>query len=588
MTTTKQHLDNLETSGLLRLAQTHPELEYLFRHTLVQDAAYESLLRADRKRLHQQIGETLEQLYPDRVDELAPILAHHFVTAGDNRRALKYFTLAGDVEYRVYANAEAAGHYSRALDIARKSEIGSRDLIHLYTSLGRVLELNAQFDEALAMYEDMARLAKERNDPFLELAALMARITLYATFTPFHNPVKAQTLLEQALTLADDLGDQTAKAKLLWNLTNLYSHTNKTTEAIDCGNRALALSRELGLREQTAFILNDLGSQCYFLDAQFKQARTVLHEAIGLWRELGNLPMLANSLASSCAVCVYTGEYDQALAFSEEAFQISYSTGNLWSQSHSRYRLGLVYWERGRPDQAITVMEDSLRLSKLSGFGAPQLLTNIDLAVVYAGLGAVERGLKRIIPALAASQTYFPLQGYVKAAVAQLYLLKGNLAEAEAAFDEGRKDFGLNKYPEIFYIPVRLVEGKLALAQGDCEHVMAVTNALLTDLRQSGAQTYISKALYLQGQALLAMGQPDAAYERLLEARAEAEAIGSKWMLWQILGALANLESNPIEVEFLRQQAREIIEYIANHTPAELRASFLNLPQVGKVLRDES
>jgi predicted ATPase len=57
---TAQHLTHLETTGLLRLAQTHPELEYLFRHALVQDAAYESLLLANRKQLHRQVAETLE------------------------------------------------------------------------------------------------------------------------------------------------------------------------------------------------------------------------------------------------------------------------------------------------------------------------------------------------------------------------------------------------------------------------------------------------------------------------------------------------------------------------------------------------
>ena len=93
-------LNKLESSGLIRLAQTEPELEYLFRHALVQDAAYESLLLADRKRLHRIAGESLEQLYPDRLDELAPILGHHFALAGDAQRALKYFTLAGDVAGR--------------------------------------------------------------------------------------------------------------------------------------------------------------------------------------------------------------------------------------------------------------------------------------------------------------------------------------------------------------------------------------------------------------------------------------------------------------------------------------------------------
>jgi len=52
MTSTKKHLNHLETVGLIKLAQTHPELEFMFRHALVQEAAYNSLLIEDRKKLH--------------------------------------------------------------------------------------------------------------------------------------------------------------------------------------------------------------------------------------------------------------------------------------------------------------------------------------------------------------------------------------------------------------------------------------------------------------------------------------------------------------------------------------------------------
>ena len=72
------HLNTLESTGLVHLAQTLPELEYLFRHALIQDAAYRSLVKADRRALHRAVGEMLERAYPDRIDELAPLLARHF------------------------------------------------------------------------------------------------------------------------------------------------------------------------------------------------------------------------------------------------------------------------------------------------------------------------------------------------------------------------------------------------------------------------------------------------------------------------------------------------------------------------------
>src|SRR5262249_49885931 len=138
-------LAQLESAGLIRLADELPELEYLFRHALVQEVAYESLLKADRRRLHHAVGAALEEIYPDRLEELAPLLAQHFHEAGDSTRALQYFTLAGDGAYRQYANAEAVEHYTHALLIAHHQPVGATLLINLYTRRGRALELQGQY-----------------------------------------------------------------------------------------------------------------------------------------------------------------------------------------------------------------------------------------------------------------------------------------------------------------------------------------------------------------------------------------------------------------------------------------------------------
>ena len=71
MTTARNELNTLEASGLVQVATLEPELEYLFRHALVQDAAYSSLLKQDRRTLHRLAADTLLALYPERRRELA-------------------------------------------------------------------------------------------------------------------------------------------------------------------------------------------------------------------------------------------------------------------------------------------------------------------------------------------------------------------------------------------------------------------------------------------------------------------------------------------------------------------------------------
>jgi hypothetical protein len=116
---------------------------------------------------------------------------------------------------------------------------------------------------------------------------------------------------------------------------------------------------------------------------------------------------------------------------------------------------------------------------------------------------------------------------------------------------------------------------------------LTIAEKLISKLGQSEMKSSLPEFLYLQGCILQATGQRDAAGQCLQETRTAAAALGSKRILWQVLFSLSQLEDDPIEIQDLRQQAQEIVEYIANHTDApELRASFLNRSEVRDLLSD--
>ncbi len=115
--TTETKVDVLEAKGLIRLAALRPELEYLFRHGLLQDAAYTSLLKQERRELHGRVGVALEELYPDRIGELAPVLAMHFEQAGDAERAIEYYLAGARHALGQYAIQEAYTAFDRAAEL---------------------------------------------------------------------------------------------------------------------------------------------------------------------------------------------------------------------------------------------------------------------------------------------------------------------------------------------------------------------------------------------------------------------------------------------------------------------------------------
>src|SRR5262245_66560233 len=105
--------------GLISETARTPDREYSFHHSLTQDATYGTILLRRRRELHQRVGEAFEDRYANRLDEFAPVLAHHFGDAGDDERTVRYATLAGDNGARLYANAEAAAQYGVAIEAAR-------------------------------------------------------------------------------------------------------------------------------------------------------------------------------------------------------------------------------------------------------------------------------------------------------------------------------------------------------------------------------------------------------------------------------------------------------------------------------------
>ncbi len=129
MTLLKQ-LNTLESAGLVGIAQLDPDLEYLFRHALVREAAYSSILSADQKELHLAVGEAIEILYPDKINEFAAVLSYHFGEAGNEQKALKYCALAGKSALASFANQEAENHFRCALDLVSQNS-DRADLLYL-------------------------------------------------------------------------------------------------------------------------------------------------------------------------------------------------------------------------------------------------------------------------------------------------------------------------------------------------------------------------------------------------------------------------------------------------------------------------
>jgi class 3 adenylate cyclase len=163
-------LDQLTEAGLLFCRGAAPQSSYLFKHALVQDAAYEMLLRGRRQELHARVAATLEQDFADIAERQPEILAHHLTLAGNTERAVDQWLKAGRYAAAHLAHLEAIAHFERGLAaLAALPEGPVRDGLEIELQLARGLSLfTAQgfmAAGAAKAYTRAGELAEQQGDP---------------------------------------------------------------------------------------------------------------------------------------------------------------------------------------------------------------------------------------------------------------------------------------------------------------------------------------------------------------------------------------------------------------------------------------
>ena len=597
----------LESADLIRRAQLEPELEYLFRHALVQDAVYGSLLRNNRRSLHQAVGELLEKAYADTPAEHAAVLAHHFQQAGDSPRALHYLEMAGDAAAGQYALAESAAQYGQAWELVRNVPGASPGhLSRLALSLGRALELSGRHDEALTAYQELQRLGEQKSDPSLQLPALMAQAVLRVIPSPKHDAEIGAQLIDRALPLALAVGDREAEARIYWiSMIRVIYAGGDWAMAQASGERAMQLTRSLlsmpltppeyrALRDLLGFILHDLFFVYFYLGLT-DNAESVLHEAIRLLRAVGNLPLLAETLVFMCNLRLMTGRYDQALQLAAESRAVGDEGHHEYSQSYGYMLTGRILMDRGEFGDALPMMANAIVIGERAGNLGFTLFTRSDFAWGCAQLGAFELGLsiaQRAQAVGAATVPHFAVMAH--AVEVRLHLLAGDAAAAQAALAAMRF-----AYTDLFALRSRLgavlwawsevvlAEITANLSAGDAAQALSIADRYIAELTRGGNQHFMPEALYLKGRALYAQDDVSGARQSFQVARTAAESLGARRHLWPILAALAEIagrQGNDSEARLFRGEAKEHIAYIAGHA-GEHRASFLALPAVAAICR---
>jgi class 3 adenylate cyclase/tetratricopeptide (TPR) repeat protein len=337
-------LDQLTAAGLVLRRGSPPHASYVFKHALVQDAAYSTLLRGPRQELHARIAHVLAQRFPEISESQPEILAHHYANAGLTEQAVEYWNKAGEHASRASANAEAAVHFRQALALVPNLPAGkekiSAELKSQY-ALGRVLMATEGYasEVAAAAYQRAADLCEQCDDN----EAVMRVLTGLRTVTHVQGDTDAARLHgSKCLEIAELTGHGGFIAEARASLSHTLCMSGAFVEAhgylcrISDDYRLTiggTYQPAIGLDPQV-FALTIVGwneSILGYLDRGVEAAR----DAVRIARSLRHLQSLDQALAANAHVLLLRGAPNDALPLLDETIVIDQEQG-------FRFRLALA------------------------------------------------------------------------------------------------------------------------------------------------------------------------------------------------------------------------------------------------------
>ena len=229
-------LTDLQRLDLVRESRRWPEPEFRFKHALIQEAAYRTLVSEERIGLHRKAAAWLEESYAGREDEVAGLLAHHWLAANDQDKAVVYLTRAGDKARLEYALDEAIGHYRELVPILEAR--GERQEVALVLfKLALALHMSLRFAEANETYQ---RAFASWSPPEAYPGAVDARLRVATSFLP-NDPDPRSAIAWPNIQLCMQLFDRLVEA---WPERTIVPSLAERWEISDDGLRYVFHLRE--------------------------------------------------------------------------------------------------------------------------------------------------------------------------------------------------------------------------------------------------------------------------------------------------------------------------------------------------------
>lgn len=312
-------LNTLEAIRMIKVAEVKPTLIYKFNHILLHEAAYHSIIQADRVALHRTVGNALERLYPDQEERLASQLAHHFSQSNDAEKAYHYLDIAGHISLDAYASAEAETYFAKAV----KLTTDPKRLAHLYADLGEALAQQSKHREAITTWKKAIENLQLTGD-----TDHLARVYAWSARSAWwgYDPKRSLDICLEGLKAVEDAEESPAIAYLIHETGRAYLFNNQPDKARAYSEQALEIAKHLNAMDVQAETLATIG---ILPNIKPQQAIDALELAIKISESNGLYSPASRAYVNLAAVIDNLGEIRRARDYRMRAIRLGMRIGGI-------------------------------------------------------------------------------------------------------------------------------------------------------------------------------------------------------------------------------------------------------------------
>ena len=366
-------LEMLARQDLVHPLRVVPEPAYLFKHALVQDVVYETLLLSQRKELHARVGAAIEALYSDRLEEHYEALAGHYGKSALTEKAIDYLEKAADKANSVFSHGEARSYYRRAIELL-DSKHGDHDAKRKRIGINlkwAALSVGDTSPAALEVMKTSMRLAHEIGD-----MQLQARTTCFAGYISWilGSFQDATRYFGQVIDMTGQVEDEESIAIAHGVLGRDQIYNRKLIQGIQSLETADSIFRRSALTYEGLAVHLNLGLG-YALSGEFERGRDILEAGRGSGPTQGITSLEHWFLNWIALAWMYQGEWGSAVAKFDAAIAVASDAGDLLPGLWGRVFKGYALAVSGQLGTTDSLPSTQASIDKIEGAGIMVLIS---------------------------------------------------------------------------------------------------------------------------------------------------------------------------------------------------------------------